>query len=140
MKNQQGSRGFNPILATKILRRDQYTCIYCGKVADVIDHVVPYCKGGVTTTANGVACCNSCNMIKKGNLSEEYLVKGLVHLAKYNENLDWVDSLYTEKIDSVRKAVRIMLQCEWSRSEISSALNIDKGTLKQIIGEDGIEL
>jgi len=53
-----------------ILRRDQYSCQYCGidlcdKTATV-DHIVPRCKGGGSTWVNLVAACKDCNL-HKGN-------------------------------------------------------------------------
>jgi 5-methylcytosine-specific restriction endonuclease McrA len=49
-----------------ILARDNYSCVYCGKPADTIDHVWPQDKGGKSTWDNCVAACLSCNG-KKGN-------------------------------------------------------------------------
>ena len=52
-----------------ILRRDNYTCQYCGKrqLAKLeIDHVHPRSKGGKNSWTNLVACCHTCN-VKKGN-------------------------------------------------------------------------
>lgn len=133
------SRGFSQGMALRILRRDNYTCTYCGNIANEVDHVIPYSKGGITTEDNGVACCNSCNMKKKGSLIEEYIVKGLVHLARAGRDINWIDSLYKDKLyrmtHAQEYALRIMLQSELSRSEISSVLNISKDTLEHIIGE-----
>jgi len=142
------SRGFYSATATKILRRDGYTCVYCGNIADVIDHVVPYSKGGKTIKANGVACCNSCNMKKKGKLLEEYLVKGMVHLVRVGEDVSWTDTLYDTKrhkeamiisglyqmTAELLEAANLLLQCDISRSETCSILRIDEGALNQILG------
>ena len=40
----------------RILRRDQYTCNYCGQEADTVDHVIPRRLGGLDTDDNLVAC------------------------------------------------------------------------------------
>jgi 5-methylcytosine-specific restriction endonuclease McrA len=49
-----------------ILRRDHYTCQYCGRRGDrlTVDHVVPRSKGGTTTWLNVVAACLRCNLHK----------------------------------------------------------------------------
>lgn len=49
-----------------ILERDNWTCAYCGKFGNTIDHVIPQCRGGKSTYGNQVASCKSCNN-KKGH-------------------------------------------------------------------------
>lgn len=51
-----------------VLVRDDYTCVYCGDIAQTIDHVVPQAAGGLSTFDNCVAACFSCNS-KKGDKS-----------------------------------------------------------------------
>lgn len=52
-------------LRYEVLRRDNYTCRYCGATApDVkltVDHVVPQALGGSDDPANLVAACEPCN-------------------------------------------------------------------------------
>ncbi len=45
----------------EILRRDRNTCVYCGRRADTIDHVLPRCRGGGDTWFNLAAACQECN-------------------------------------------------------------------------------
>lgn len=49
----------------EIMRRDNFTCRYCGaKAPDVkleIDHVMPVALGGDTTPGNAVTACADCN-------------------------------------------------------------------------------
>lgn len=47
-----------------VMIRDGYTCVYCGKRATTIDHVVPQSKGGLSTYENCVASCEPCNALK----------------------------------------------------------------------------
>ncbi|MFN2189688.1 MAG: HNH endonuclease [Candidatus Promineifilaceae bacterium] len=56
----------------EILRRDEYTCQYCGYHSSVmtVDHVVPRRLGGTHSWTNVVAACPSCNRKKGGKLSE----------------------------------------------------------------------
>ena len=49
-----------------VLRRDRYTCAYCGRTGTTYDHVVPRQLGGQTTWLNCVAACEDCNSRRKG--------------------------------------------------------------------------
>lgn len=53
------------VLRLAVLRRDNYTCRYCGGAASTTDHVVPLASGGMNTESNLVASCLTCNA-KKG--------------------------------------------------------------------------
>lgn len=54
-----------PRLRFSILRRDSFTCQYCGLTADGtelhVDHVIPHSKGGSDTPDNLITSCKSCN-------------------------------------------------------------------------------
>ncbi|NIR52078.1 HNH endonuclease, partial [candidate division KSB1 bacterium] len=51
-----------------ILRRDDFTCQYCGNQENplTVDHIIPKSRGGKTTWTNVVVACKPCNM-KKGS-------------------------------------------------------------------------
>lgn len=88
----------------EILRRDDYTCQYCGFRSPhlTVDHVVPRHQGGQHRWDNLVAACPACNHRKGGRTAEQ----AGMHLlrqpsepsasAKYlfanhlKENLDWL--------------------------------------------------
>ncbi len=57
-----------PLSKANIMRRDNYTCQYCGKrnVAMTLDHVLPRMLGGKDSWENLVCACADCNS-KKGN-------------------------------------------------------------------------
>lgn len=57
-----------------ILERDNYTCQYCGKDVGTleVDHVIPRCKGGLSTEDNLVCACFNCNRSKGGRTPEEW--------------------------------------------------------------------
>jgi len=57
----------------EILRRDDYTCQYCGQQIPylTIDHVVPRRLGGQHSWDNLVAACPSCNHRKGGRTLEQ---------------------------------------------------------------------
>jgi len=91
----------------EILRRDGYTCQYCGRqMAELtIDHVFPRHMGGSHTWLNVVAACPACNHRKGGRRIEEAGMH-LLHIpveppasAEYifahhlHENRDWIQFL-----------------------------------------------
>ncbi len=56
-----------------ILKRDAYTCQYCGRNGGermTIDHIIPKSLGGRTVWDNVVSACRACNL-KKGNKSPD---------------------------------------------------------------------
>ena len=57
-----------PLTKKNILKRDNYTCQYCGAkgVPMTTDHVIPREKGGQDSWENLVCACMKCNS-KKGN-------------------------------------------------------------------------
>ncbi|WP_262176637.1 HNH endonuclease [Saccharococcus sp. Marseille-Q5394] len=58
-----------------ILERDDYSCHYCGKYGDTLDHKIPKAKGGLTTIANCVCACSKCNTKKSDMEYDEYMEK-----------------------------------------------------------------
>ncbi|MDT8306275.1 MAG: HNH endonuclease [Anaerolineae bacterium] len=57
----------------EVLRRDDYTCQYCGRKSYhlTIDHVVPRHAGGSHSWTNLVAACSGCNRRKGGRTPEQ---------------------------------------------------------------------
>jgi 5-methylcytosine-specific restriction endonuclease McrA len=57
----------------EILRRDDYTCQYCGRKMRTLtlDHVIPRRQGGTHTWENLVAACSPCNRRKGGKMPAE---------------------------------------------------------------------
>lgn len=47
-------------------------CVYCGRVADTMDHVVPVSKGGTNDAENLVPACSSCNSSKGVKAVDEW--------------------------------------------------------------------
>ena len=88
----------------EVLRRDNYTCQYCGqRTANLtVDHIFPRRLGGQHSWENLVAACPSCNH-RKGGRTLEQAQMHLMHLpqepptsAQYlfgrhmDQNIDWV--------------------------------------------------
>ena len=66
--------GFDAITRRRILQRDNYRCVVCGKgVADgvdlQVDHRIPQFKGGKGTVSNGQTLCSAHNF-QKTNLDQ----------------------------------------------------------------------
>ena len=61
----------------EILRRDRYTCQYCGRHFSnlTIDHVIPRYQNGPHTWENLVAACSNCNRRKGGRTPEQANMK-----------------------------------------------------------------
>jgi 5-methylcytosine-specific restriction endonuclease McrA len=55
--------------------RDGFSCQYCGKSAENVDHVIPRSRGGLHTWENVVAACKSCNTRKENRLPHEVGMK-----------------------------------------------------------------
>jgi len=76
-------RDANVKLRELIYARDSYTCVYCGAKDDlVIDHVLPFAKGGSTHHNNLVTACAPCNMTKGDRDVREFIcdLKGMASM------------------------------------------------------------
>lgn len=66
-------------LRFEILRRDDFTCRYCGASApDVqlhVDHVIPVVLGGSSSPSNLVTACDGCNMGKASTTMDDAFVE-----------------------------------------------------------------
>jgi len=62
------SRTLSPALRFQVLRRDGFTCQYCGRtppeVKLQVDHVVPWSAGGTNQIENIKTACEVCNLGK----------------------------------------------------------------------------
>lgn len=64
-----GTRAIRPRIPAStrraVLRRDGYQCQECGATANlVLDHVIPFSKGGASTADNLQVLCSPCNKRK----------------------------------------------------------------------------
>ncbi|WP_213594727.1 HNH endonuclease [Paenibacillus woosongensis] len=61
---------YNPFLfggyRKAALQRDHHTCLWCGRPATTVDHIIPSSKGGSDLPHNLLASCSDCNT-KRGN-------------------------------------------------------------------------
>ena len=54
-----------------VLRRDRWSCAYCGRTGNTWDHILPRSRGGRSTWTNTVAACLACNGLKADRTPEE---------------------------------------------------------------------
>ena len=62
-----------------------FNCIYCGLLADTIDHIIPQSKGGSDEISNLVACCQRCNCSKNASLLPDKVMNQIRCLAWISE-------------------------------------------------------
>ena len=73
----------------RIWDRDKGICVYCGKEATDIDHIIPAAMGGRAIYSNGVLSCRSCNLAKTSDpFNEKYLLKAYRHLLLCGVSID----------------------------------------------------
>lgn len=57
---------------TRIYKRDNHECVYCGSKKDLtLDHVLPKSRGGTNEWTNLVTSCFKCNLKKSNRTPEE---------------------------------------------------------------------
>lgn len=61
-------RPLSKTVRNKIMKRHNWTCVYCGSKAEHIDHIIPVASSGTDDLDNLVASCVSCNLIAKDRL------------------------------------------------------------------------
>ncbi|MGA2121530.1 MAG: HNH endonuclease [Methanoregula sp.] len=69
--SKENSRNVSLSLRYKVLNRDHFKCVFCGKNPSTdfgtklhIDHIIPFSKGGKSTLENLQTLCDSCNLGK----------------------------------------------------------------------------
>lgn len=96
-----------------VLRRDRYTCAYCGlRVGDAqgqrilkasdftIDHVLPVSRGGENSWNNTVCACFACNQRKADHLPQE----AQMELAWEPETPTYIRLIFARDVPSAWKA------------------------------------
>jgi hypothetical protein len=82
-----------PRLRFEVLRRDNFTCQYCGRSAPevelVADHVIPESAGGPTVATNLVAACNDCNSGKGAIDLNSPRIDGMAVLDAFEQVMRW---------------------------------------------------
>lgn len=94
-------------LRWQVLKRDQFTCRYCGASApDVkleVDHITPKSKGGLDHISNLTTACEECNRGKSDDqmgMTAPYVLDEVEYLAKQCD---------LHPIDAYREAMTVRL-------------------------------
>lgn len=67
------------LLRVNVLERDNFTCYYCNRDANTVDHVIPKSKGGQFIWKNLVTSCARCNNnLKKNELLSRKEMKKII--------------------------------------------------------------
>ena len=64
-------RAHTALTRRAVFARDHWSCQYCGKPAENVDHVLPKSRGGPHSWDNVVASCRPCNSRKENRLPQE---------------------------------------------------------------------
>ncbi len=64
-------RAHVPLTRRALFARDGGRCVYCGRPAATIDHVVPRSRGGAHEWENVVSACSRCNHVKADRVIAE---------------------------------------------------------------------
>lgn len=82
-----------------ILKRDNYTCYYCGEYGDTVDHLVPKSRGGLNTPKNLVCSCKKCNEEKGDMTKEEYEIYKRKQIRKFLNKSDNFQNYIDDKVN-----------------------------------------
>jgi 5-methylcytosine-specific restriction endonuclease McrA len=84
-----GSDRSGQTVRDKVLRRDQFRCVYCGikfpPESLTLDHVQPRVRGGDHSEGNLVAACRPCNADKGSTPAWAYLAERPEQLKNFLE-------------------------------------------------------
>ena len=110
-------------LRWEVLKRDAFTCQYCGRSApDVkleVDHIIPVSEGGTDTKDNLITACYSCNRGKSAlSLRDKFTGMSRTFVKRINRQIQVLELLESNPLTSV---------------EIMKALSITRGYADMII-------
>lgn len=141
-------------LRFEILKRDRFTCQYCGgKAPEVllhVDHIIPVVAGGADDAYNLIASCQACNLGKgKRSLDDQSILEK--QQAAYNEKADSLRLLQDRK-----EQLEMLIEWQKELNELSDLelvcvnsfiLNnfpqirfTDKNSLKPLLNKYGLSL
>lgn len=91
-----------------ILIRDDWTCQYCGKFGDTVDHIFPKSRGGGNTWGNLCCACFSCNNKKDDSTPKEAGLKNPVIPTDYEP----------KRLTKLQSAIDIILGVKTENKEL----------------------
>ncbi len=105
-----------------ILERDNYTCCYCGKYRDTVDHIKPRSQGGFSSFNNCICACRTCNRNKDNMRLEEYLF--------YIEQIDVSENIQDDRI--VQQLQYLLQTLEYLHNRIRGKDTLEEDYTSQI--------
>ncbi|MEW6013187.1 MAG: HNH endonuclease [Elusimicrobiota bacterium] len=114
---------FTPELKEKILERDGYKCVICGRTKREgyelhVDHILPKDKGGKATLENGQTLCSICNFRKKNYNQTESGKKMFIKLWETAKKLgDKKTQEFCEEILNTYEKFDINGHIEWNKDK-----------------------
>jgi predicted restriction endonuclease len=117
------SNDFSEKVKKKILKRDGYRCVICGRTAKEgyemhVDHILPKDKGGTGTIENGQTLCSICNFRKKNYSQTESGKKMFIRLLLTAEKIgDNLTQKFYEEILKIYDKYDINGHIEWNQSK-----------------------
>ena len=133
----------------EVLKRDSFTCQYCGvKAPDVIlhvDHIKPISKGGTNALLNLITSCRECNQGKSNRkLNDKTVIeqsrKQLDVLNEKNEQLKMMIK-WMEELDNIEDTESDYLSNKWADAT-DGLYRLNKSglqSIKRLLKKYGIE-
>lgn len=136
-------------LRFEVLKRDRFTCQYCGRSSDDgtelhVDHIVPVSSGGTNTTENLTTACIDCNLGKSNislekehsaHVSSRQIIQTRNRLAEIISAADQVFDMESGIFDDIERHIRSVTGKEFWLSrdrEIAARTLLQKYDLQKI--------
>lgn len=128
-----------------ILKRDGFTCQYCGRhpptVLLHVDHIVPVVDGGEETAENLITACQDCNLGKGArplSVAPESLLSKADQIAEAEEQLRGYQELMAERSQRIEDETWRVAEILWPGSSKSGADRADLVSIKNFIKRLGV--
>lgn len=101
-------------LRYEVLRRDNYSCRYCGRSAPevklTVDHVVPVALGGSDEPSNLVAACADCNAGKSSVPADAPLIADVA-----SDSIRWALAIQeaAARLEAERREIHVWFRQVW---------------------------
>lgn len=132
-------------LRFEVLKRDGFTCQYCGahppQVLLVVDHVTPVCEGGDNNMDNLVAACEPCNQGKGGRplaAVPESLSSKADRIAEAEEQIRGYQDVLRARAARLESETWEVAEVLWPGSSEKGARRDDLVSIKKFIEKVGV--
>lgn len=129
-----------------VFKRDNFTCLYCGKmspnVALEVDHIIPVCKSGKNNIDNLATSCFDCNRGKGGkelNILPQTTADKLAKIkeieSQYREFKKWNDKI-RNRVNSELEQINDIYQMYFEDYHLTDSFK--NSSLKSFIEQLGV--